>query len=66
MVIYSTGDQETIKLNIKFPKDQSINQHYDYQIDLVDSKKGLLKTYSVSHQLFRDELEVPDSTYVFI
>jgi hypothetical protein len=36
MVIYSVNQEDTIKLTVKFPKDHSIEQFYDFIAEIRD------------------------------
>lgn len=60
MVIYSISQEDTIKLTIKFPKDHSIEQYYDYIAEIRDLKGNVISSNKVNNHIYKTEIIVPN------
>jgi hypothetical protein len=65
MVVYSTSEEDHLKLNIKFRKLAVENNGY-YEILLTNTETEATDRYTIEEGNFRKELQLTESTHVSI
>ena len=66
MVVYSTKTDDTIKISVKFPQDSSIENHYNYQVNVKDLNGQSVVNQTVENSVFRSEVLVPNRIFCVI
>jgi len=64
MVIYSDNQDDTIKINIKFPADPTIEQHYHYIAQIKDLRGNVVSHNNLNGRIYRTEVTVPDRIFI--
>ena len=62
MVIYSMDQEDSIKISVKFPEDNTVEKYYDYITEIRDLAGNTITLEKVENRRFKAELIVPNRT----
>ena len=62
LAIYSSQQEDTIKVSMQFPRDAVLEMHYDYVALIRDLSGKVIHQRTVQSHVFRTEVAIPNST----
>jgi hypothetical protein len=64
LAIYSSQQEDTIKVSMQFPRDAVLEMHYDYVALIRDLSGRVIHQRTVQSRIFRTEVSIPNSTFL--
>lgn len=62
MALYSKGEQDSVKVSVRFPEDSSIDEFYDYITEIRDLSANVITRSAPINHITRIEVIVPKCT----